>query len=46
MKKVSWFRENRKSQYYDEVIRLYSQEHLRECEIADKLSLKRSTVNF
>ena len=46
MNNVSPFREKRKSQYYDEAIRLYTKDKLRQCEIAEKLSLKRSTVNF
>ena len=40
------FREQRKSKYYDEVIRLRQEEKLRVCEIAHKLSLKRCTVSF
>ena len=40
------FRERRKAEFYDEVIRLHQQEHLRPCVIAEKLSLKRSTVSF
>ena len=40
------FREQRKSKYYDEVIRLRHEENLRICEIANKLSLKQCTVSF
>ena len=40
------FREQRKSKYYDEVIRLRQEENLRICEIAHKLSLKQCTVSF
>ncbi|MCR5709667.1 MAG: transposase [Bacteroidales bacterium] len=43
---VSPFREKRKAEYYDEVIRLHHEEHLRPCVIAERLSLKRSTVSF
>lgn len=43
---VSPFREKRKAEFYDEVIRLHQEEHLRPCIIAEKLSLKKSTVSF
>ncbi|MCI1785837.1 MAG: transposase [Bacteroidales bacterium] len=43
-KNVSPERLQRKEQYYDEVIRLYYREGLRICEIRDKLSLKRGTI--
>ena len=46
MNTLSPFRERRKEEYYDEVIRLYYEEHLRICVIAEKLSLKRCTVTF
>ena len=43
---VSPARIERKRMYYDEVIRLYFSEHQRMCEIAQKFSLKRCTVEF
>jgi hypothetical protein len=46
MNNVSPFREKRKAEFYDEVIRLHQEEHLRPCIIAEKLSLKKSTVSF
>ena len=46
MNNVSPFREKRKAEFYDEVIRLHQEEHLRPCVIAEKLSLKKSTVSF
>ena len=46
MNNVSPFREKRKAEFYDEVIRLHQEEHLRPCLIAEKLSLKQSTVSF
>ena len=46
MNNVFPFREKRKAEFYDEVIRLHQEEHLRPCIIAEKLSLKKSTVSF
>lgn len=46
MNNVSPFREKRKAEFYEEVIRLYHEENLRPCEIAEKLSLKKCTVSF